>query len=164
MDRGGSGGPPYPIAPSDRLLQITHDFDRIPLLFGIALVLVALVSKSRRCRFRFGCRMFIKARPRLGMVSLAGVRSPRLSRQILRLRCGDPATPNAACRNRCDHGRMCGFYYCLKVARAMYWLAPVNAAPIPVSMLSRLTMILLIGGIFVLGVYPKPIFEALQVV
>jgi NADH-quinone oxidoreductase subunit N len=56
----------------------------------------------------------------------------------------------------------CGFYYYLKVARAMYWLAPVNAAPIPVSMLSRLTMMLLIAGTFVLGVYPQPILNALN--
>ena len=57
----------------------------------------------------------------------------------------------------------CGFYYYLKVVRAMYWLQPPSdAAPIPLSALSRLTMALLIGAIFILGVYPQPILEALN--
>ncbi len=56
----------------------------------------------------------------------------------------------------------CGFYYYLKVVRAMYWLEPApDAAPIAVSLLSRVTMTLLIAGIFVLGVYPQPILNAL---
>jgi NADH-quinone oxidoreductase subunit N len=57
----------------------------------------------------------------------------------------------------------CGFYYYLKVVRAMYWLepAPANAGPVPVSLLSRVTMAGLIAAIFVLGVYPQPILEAL---
>jgi NADH-quinone oxidoreductase subunit N len=57
----------------------------------------------------------------------------------------------------------CGFYYYLKVVRAMYWLQPSSdATPIPLSALSRLTMALLIGAIFILGVYPQPILEALN--
>jgi NADH-quinone oxidoreductase subunit N len=57
----------------------------------------------------------------------------------------------------------CGFYYYLKVVRAMYWLEPpAGAALIPVSQLSRLTMTLLIAGILVLGVYPQPILNALN--
>jgi NADH-quinone oxidoreductase subunit N len=55
----------------------------------------------------------------------------------------------------------CGFYYYLKVVRAMYWLEPVNAEPVPVSGLSRVTMTILIAAIFVLGVYPQPILNAL---
>ncbi|MEO5719364.1 MAG: NADH-quinone oxidoreductase subunit N [Chthoniobacterales bacterium] len=56
----------------------------------------------------------------------------------------------------------CGFYYYLKVVRAMYWLEPApDAAPITVSPLSRFTMTLLIAAIFVLGVYPQPILNAL---
>jgi NADH-quinone oxidoreductase subunit N len=55
----------------------------------------------------------------------------------------------------------CGFYYYLKVVRAMYWLEPTTAEPIMVSGLSRLTMSLLIGAIVVLGVYPQPILDAL---
>ena len=56
----------------------------------------------------------------------------------------------------------CGFYYYLKVVRAMYWLEPVKAEPVPLSALSRLTMILLIAAIFVLGVYPQPVLNALN--
>ncbi|MGH8094236.1 MAG: NADH-quinone oxidoreductase subunit N [Chthoniobacterales bacterium] len=56
----------------------------------------------------------------------------------------------------------CGFYYYLKVVRAMYWLEPPTPEPVPVSGLSRLTMSILIAAIFVLGVYPQPILEALQ--
>src|SRR5450432_2924682 len=57
----------------------------------------------------------------------------------------------------------CGFYYYLKVVRAMYWLAPpADSQPVPLSALSRLTMTLLIAAIFVLGVYPQPILNALD--
>ena len=57
----------------------------------------------------------------------------------------------------------CGFYYYLKVVRAMYWLAPPSdAGPVQLSALSRLTMTLLIAAIFVLGVYPQPILNALN--
>lgn len=55
----------------------------------------------------------------------------------------------------------CGFYYYLKVVRAMYWLEPTSAEPITVSGLSRLTMSLLMAAIVVLGVYPQPILNAL---
>ncbi|MEP6809635.1 MAG: hypothetical protein ABI992_05280, partial [Chthoniobacterales bacterium] len=56
----------------------------------------------------------------------------------------------------------CGFYYYLKVVRAMYWEKSETAGAIPLSGLSRITMIALIGGIIVLGVYPQPILNALQ--
>ncbi|MGI8820037.1 MAG: NADH-quinone oxidoreductase subunit N [Chthoniobacterales bacterium] len=56
----------------------------------------------------------------------------------------------------------CGFYYYLKVVRAMYWEAPAQAHAIPVSQLSRVTMITLMALIIVLGVYPQPILNALQ--
>ncbi len=57
----------------------------------------------------------------------------------------------------------CGFYYYLKVVRAMYWLTPpADSQPVPLSMFSRLTMSLLIAAIFVLGVYPQPILNALD--
>jgi len=56
----------------------------------------------------------------------------------------------------------CGFYYYLKVVRAMYWLEPVKTEPVPLSALSRLTMILLIAAIFVLGIYPQPVLNALN--
>ena len=57
----------------------------------------------------------------------------------------------------------CGFYYYLKIVRAMYWHSPVSMAAIPVSALSQIAMIALMAGIFWLGIYPKPILEALRV-
>jgi NADH-quinone oxidoreductase subunit N len=56
----------------------------------------------------------------------------------------------------------CGFYYYLKVVRAMYWQQPTNPSPISVSVLSRTAMITLMAGIFWLGIYPKPVLEALN--
>lgn len=56
----------------------------------------------------------------------------------------------------------CGFYYYLKVVRAMYWEAPATTAAIPISGLSRLTMIALITLIIALGVYPQPVLNALR--
>ncbi len=56
----------------------------------------------------------------------------------------------------------CGFYYYLKVVRAMYWLEPADPAPVRVSAFSRLTMTALMVAIVVLGVYPQPILDALQ--
>jgi NADH-quinone oxidoreductase subunit N len=54
-----------------------------------------------------------------------------------------------------------GFYYYLKVVRAMYWLDPSSDARIPVAPLSRVTMIVLAALIFVFGVYPAPILQTL---
>ena len=54
----------------------------------------------------------------------------------------------------------CGFYYYLKVIRAMYWNAPLTDERIPVSGLSRLTMTALMAAIIWLGVYPQPILKA----
>jgi NADH-quinone oxidoreductase subunit N len=57
----------------------------------------------------------------------------------------------------------CGFYYYLKVVRAMYWLEPApDERPLALTALSRLTMTLMIAAIFVLGVYPQPILNALR--
>jgi NADH-quinone oxidoreductase subunit N len=57
----------------------------------------------------------------------------------------------------------CGFYYYLKVIRAMYWLEPaVDATPVTTSLLSRVTMSGLIAAIVILGVYPQPILNALR--
>jgi NADH-quinone oxidoreductase subunit N len=56
----------------------------------------------------------------------------------------------------------CGFYYYLKVIRAMYWEASDRTDAVPLSGLSRATMIALIAAIFVLGVYPQPILNALK--
>ena len=56
----------------------------------------------------------------------------------------------------------CGFYYYLKVVRAMYWDSTAIETPIAVSTLTRLTMGLLIAGSFILGIYPQPILNALK--
>jgi NADH-quinone oxidoreductase subunit N len=56
----------------------------------------------------------------------------------------------------------CGFYYYLKVVRAMYWQPGTNNNTIPVSALSRAVMILLIIATIVFGVYPQPILNALK--
>jgi NADH-quinone oxidoreductase subunit N len=56
-----------------------------------------------------------------------------------------------------------GFYYYFKVVRAIYWEAPPSAAgKIVVSPLSRVAIIAMIAGTFLLGVYPQPIFDALR--
>ena len=55
----------------------------------------------------------------------------------------------------------CGFYYYLKVVRAMYWESAAKIDSIPVSALSKLAMTLLIVAIIWLGIYPQPIFRAL---
>ena len=56
----------------------------------------------------------------------------------------------------------CGFYYYLKVVRAMYWQAPPeDAAPIEVSALTRFTAAFLTAAILILGVYPAPLLRLL---
>jgi NADH-quinone oxidoreductase subunit N len=56
----------------------------------------------------------------------------------------------------------CGFYYYLKVIRAMYWQSAAKTDKIPVSVLSRLAMSALIVAIIGLGIYPQPILDALK--
>ena len=56
-----------------------------------------------------------------------------------------------------------GFYYYFKVVRAIYWDAPPSSADkIVVSPLTRFSIIVMIAGTFLLGVYPQPIFDALR--
>ena len=55
----------------------------------------------------------------------------------------------------------CGFYYYLKVVRAMYWQDARSTEPIAVSGLSRFVMTLLVIANIWLGVYPQPILQAL---
>src|SRR5216684_1522795 len=55
----------------------------------------------------------------------------------------------------------CGFYYYLKVVRAMYWQSTAKMDKIPISALSRFAMSALILAIIGLGVYPQPILDAL---
>src|SRR6266699_1120133 len=56
----------------------------------------------------------------------------------------------------------CGFYYYLKVVRAMYWQSVDKTDAIPVNGLSLVTISALIVASICLGVYPQPIFEALK--
>jgi NADH-quinone oxidoreductase subunit N len=56
----------------------------------------------------------------------------------------------------------CGFYYYFKVVRAIYWEAPAGDEVVPVSGLSRLTMIVMIAGIIFFGIYPQPVLDALR--
>ena len=56
----------------------------------------------------------------------------------------------------------CGFYYYLKVVRAMYWESAAKIDKIPVSGLSRLAISALIIATIWLGVYPQPILDALK--
>src|SRR6266700_720128 len=56
----------------------------------------------------------------------------------------------------------CGFYYYLKVVRAMYWQSTTNRSKIPMNGLSRLAISGLVIATIWLGVYPQPIFDALK--
>src|SRR2546428_3841350 len=56
----------------------------------------------------------------------------------------------------------CGFYYYLKVVRAMYWQSAVKVDKIPVNGLSRVAISALIIATIWLGIYPQPIFDALK--
>jgi len=56
----------------------------------------------------------------------------------------------------------CGFYYYLKVIRAMYWQPSAKADKIPVNGLSRVAISALIVATIWFGVYPQPIFDALK--
>ena len=56
----------------------------------------------------------------------------------------------------------CGFYYYLKVVRAMYWQPAANTNKIPISGLSHMAISGLILATIWLGVYPQPILDALK--
>ncbi|MCK9589051.1 MAG: NADH-quinone oxidoreductase subunit N [Terrimicrobiaceae bacterium] len=56
----------------------------------------------------------------------------------------------------------CGFYYYLKVVRAMYWQpAPADAVPIVVSPLTRFAAAFLAALILIIGIFPKPVLQIL---
>jgi NADH-quinone oxidoreductase subunit N len=56
----------------------------------------------------------------------------------------------------------CGFYYYLKVVRAMYWQSDSKTDAISVNGLSRVVISALIAATIWLGVYPQPILDALK--
>jgi NADH-quinone oxidoreductase subunit N len=50
----------------------------------------------------------------------------------------------------------CGFYYYLKVVRAMYWQTTTgNQTTIPISLLSTITIGALVVLIFLFGIFPQ---------
>lgn len=56
----------------------------------------------------------------------------------------------------------CGFYYYLKVVRAMYWQpAPQDAEPIVATPLTRFCVAFLSTLILIIGIYPKTILQIL---
>src|SRR5438128_3470170 len=56
----------------------------------------------------------------------------------------------------------CGFYYYLKVVRAMYWQPAEKTENISVNRLSRFAISALIIATISLGIYPQPILDALK--
>ena len=56
----------------------------------------------------------------------------------------------------------CGFYYYLKVVRAMYWQSDSKSDAIAVNGVSRIAIRALIVATICLGVYPQPILDALK--
>jgi NADH-quinone oxidoreductase subunit N len=56
----------------------------------------------------------------------------------------------------------CGFYYYLKVVRAMYWQSTAKLDMIPLTGLSRFAISALIVATIWLGVYPQPILNMLK--
>ena len=55
-----------------------------------------------------------------------------------------------------------GFYYYLKVVRAMYWNMATDTAAIAVTSLTKVTIAILVILIFVLGVFPQPVLAMLR--
>lgn len=58
-------------------------------------------------------------------------------------------------------GAAAGFYYYFKVIRAMFWNDPESETPVPISGVARIALGVLVAGILILGVYPKPILAML---
>ena len=54
-----------------------------------------------------------------------------------------------------------GFYYYLKIVKAMYWNTPRNEQAISVPIITKAVLVVLTLAILVFGIYPKPIFDLL---
>ena len=101
----------------------------------------------------------------IAMVSLAGLPlHRRVHGQIPRLPGRHFAKAIPARGHRRSGGRACGFYYYLRVVRAMYFqplaIGPEASGAITLTLLTRGTIALLIAAIFVLGIYPLPFLGA----
>ncbi len=55
-----------------------------------------------------------------------------------------------------------GFYYYLKVVRAMYWQDAPEETPIRITPITRTTIGVLAALIIFLGIYPRPVFNLLE--
>lgn len=55
-----------------------------------------------------------------------------------------------------------GFYYYLKVVRAMYWQEPTSDGPVPASAAVKILAGCMIAAILFFGIYPQPILERLS--
>lgn len=55
-----------------------------------------------------------------------------------------------------------GFYYYLKVVKAMYWNAPSNEKPLIVPTITKAVLSLLTAALLIFGILPSPIMELLK--
>ncbi|MDG0993292.1 MAG: NADH-quinone oxidoreductase subunit N [Akkermansiaceae bacterium] len=55
-----------------------------------------------------------------------------------------------------------GFYYYLKVVKAMYWNNPHNDAPLEVPTITKYVIAVLTSSIIIFGVWPQPILDMLK--
>ena len=56
-----------------------------------------------------------------------------------------------------------GFYYYLKIVKAMYWEDAIDDKAVKVPLAAKIAMIVLVLVIFVLGIYPSPILDLFPV-
>lgn len=56
----------------------------------------------------------------------------------------------------------CGFYYYLKIVRAMYWQPSTITSTIPISWLSRAMILALLTATVLFGIYPQPLLNAMK--
>ncbi len=55
-----------------------------------------------------------------------------------------------------------GFYYYLKVVKAMYWHEPRDSSPMRVPIITKCVLVILMLGILLFGVWPQPILDLLK--
>ena len=55
-----------------------------------------------------------------------------------------------------------GFYYYLKVVKAMYWNNPHNDAPLKVPTITKYVIAVLASSIIIFGIWPQPILDMLK--
>ncbi|MDG1357016.1 MAG: NADH-quinone oxidoreductase subunit N [Akkermansiaceae bacterium] len=55
-----------------------------------------------------------------------------------------------------------GFYYYLKVVKAMYWHEPRDPSPMRLPIITKCVLVILMLGILLFGVWPQPILDLLK--